>query len=109
MNLHKPDRCPTCHRKHRRSHPQNARYWALLHVMSEQIKPEGSTYSADQWHLWAKSKFLGCDDVRLPSGKVLTIPRSTADLDTGAFADYMTQVEAFANERGAFLEDGVFA
>lgn len=98
------DRCPTCKRKHKRSSEANRRYWALLHVMAETIKP-GATYSADQWHMWARSKFLGCDDHKLPGGGVLTIPRSTADLDTGAFNDYMTQVEAFANERGAFLED----
>lgn len=105
----KSDRCPACKRRIKRSTEANRRYWSLLHVMAEQIKPAGVSYSADQWHLWAKSKFLGCDDVRLPSGKVLTIPRSTSDLDVGEFNDFMTQVEAFANERGAFLEDESFA
>lgn len=105
----KADRCPTCKRRIRRSTEANRRYWALLHAMSERIKPQGATYSADSWHLYCKSKFLGCDDHKLPGGRVLTIARSTADLDTGEFNDYMTQVEAFANERGAFLEDEVFS
>lgn len=109
MNLHKSDRCPTCKRRIRRSTEANRRYWALLHSMSEQIKPVGATYSADQWHLWARSRFLGADDIKLPSGASVTIPKSTADLDVGEFNDYMTQVEAFANERGCFLEDEVFA
>ncbi len=103
------DRCPTCKRRRTRNSEQNRRYWALLHAMSERIKPQGMAFSADQWHLWAKSRYLGADDVKLPSGKVLTIPKSTADLDTAAFGDYMTAVEAFANERGAFLEDEAYS
>lgn len=99
------DRCPTCKRRRTRNNDQNKRYWSLLHVISEKIKPLGVAYSADQWHLWCKSKYLGADDVKLPSGKVLTIPKSTADLDVAEFGTYMDQVEAFANERGAFLED----
>ena len=73
--------------------------------MAESIRPRGQVFSAETFHLWAKSKFLGCVDHVLPSGKTLTIPNSTADLDTAAFNDYMTQVEAFANERGVYLED----
>ena len=93
-----------------RSSEANRRLWALYHVMADAIKPQGQAYSADQWHLYCKTRWLGADDVKLPNGKVIVIPRSTADLDTGAFADYMTAVEAFANERGAYLEDaGVFA
>lgn len=105
MNLHKSDRCPTCKRRIRRSTEANRRYWALLHAMAEKIHPAQQIFSADQWHLWARSKFLGCDDVKLPSGKVLTIPKSTADLDVAEFNAYMEQVEAFAAERGCFLAD----
>jgi hypothetical protein len=105
----KPDRCPTCKRRMTRSPEANRRYWALLHVMAEKLKPLDHSYSADSWHTWAKSKWLGCDDVKLPSGKVLVIPRSTADLDTAAFNDYMTAVEVWANEKGAYLEDDPFA
>jgi len=35
----------------------------------------------------------------------VTIVRSSADLDVDAFSDYMTKVEAWAAERGVFLED----
>ncbi len=101
----KVDRCPTCRRRLTRSHPQNARYWLLLHKMSESIKAHGQTYSADTWHVWAKSKFLGCTDTVLPNKKVVSIPRSTASLDVAEFADYMTALEAWANERNCYLED----
>lgn len=105
----KPTRCPTCKRLHKRSHQANARYWLLLHRMAETIKPDGVSYSADTWHAWAKSRFLGCEEIKLPNGRTLSIPNSTADLSVSEFGDYMTKVEAFANERGAFLEDNEWA
>lgn len=92
-----------------RSTEANRRYWSLLHALADKLKPQGVAYSAETWHLYCKSRFLGADDVRLPNGKTMTIPKSSADLDVSEFSDYMTQVEAWANERGCFLEDGVFA
>lgn len=78
--------------------------------MSEIIKPEGKQYSAEQWHLYCKSRWLGVDETKLPNGKVLLIPKSTADLDVSEFNDYMTAVEVWAHERGCFLEDaGIFS
>lgn len=77
----------------------------LLHLMSEKIKPNGELFSVETWHTWAKSRFLGCDEVKMPNSKTLLIPKSSADLDTAEFSDFMTAVEAFANERGVWLED----
>jgi hypothetical protein len=101
----KSQRCPTCRRLMRRSSQANARYWLLLHLIAESIRPGGVSYSAEVWHAYMKSRFLGCDDVRLPNGRVLTIPKSSADLDTDLFGDYMTKVEAWASERNVFLDD----
>ncbi len=103
------DRCPTCRRRIKRSNPQNARYWALVFVIAEKLQPKEQTYSPETWHLYLKNKFLGADDVKLPSGKVITIPRSTADLDVAEFGDYMDKVQAWANEHDCWLEDGAFA
>ena len=105
----KVDRCPVCKRRMTRSNPQNARYWALIHAMSHKIKAHGHTYSPEVWHTWAKSRFLGCDDVTLPSKRVISIPRSTTSLDVAEFAEYMTQVEVFANEHNCYLEDEAFS
>lgn len=99
-------RCPTCHRKRTRSNPANARYWLLLHLISEKVKPsKDKGYSAEIWHEWAKSRFLGMDDVELPNGKTLHKVRSTAGLDGAEFADYVMKLEAWAAERGVYLED----
>ena len=101
----KVDRCPTCKRRLTRSSEANRRYWALLHALAGKLRPKGQEYSAETWHLYCKSKFLGADDQVLPSGRTVTIPHSTAALDTTAFDTYMTQVEEFANSRGVYLED----
>lgn len=98
-------RCPTCKRRMTRTSAANRRYWSLLHAIAEKLRPGGQQYPADSYHMHYKSRFLGCDDVKLPSGKVLSIPRSTADLDVQEFDDYMMQVEADANARSVYLED----
>lgn len=100
----KHDRCPACGRRNRRSNPANSRYWLLLHVAAAKLKPGGQTYSAEQFHIYYKSRFLGCVDFSLPNGKVLAIPKSSADLDVSEFAEYMQQVETDLADRDVFLE-----
>jgi hypothetical protein len=103
--------CPTCGAREKRSTDQNARYWKLLHAIADGVHPidtdtgESMTYSADIWHLFWKGKLLGCDDVKLPNGRVVVVPRSTTDLDVPAFGDYMAAIEAWAADRGVFLPD----
>lgn len=99
------NRCPTCGRRNKRRNPQNAVYWALLHMLAEQLRPGGVTYSAEQFHTYYKSRFLGCDDIPMPNGKTLTIPRSTANLDVAEFSDYFDAVQADAAERGVHLSE----
>ncbi len=98
-------RCPACKRRLVRTGEQNRLYWALLHRMAEQMRPRGQTFGAETFHLWAKSRFLGCIDHVLPSGKTMTLPLSTAVLDADQFASYFDKVQAFANEHGVYLED----
>lgn len=89
----------------KRSSEQNRRYWLLLHLIAEKVKPGGESYSADTWHTYAKTRWIGADDVRLPNGKVVLMPRSSADLDIAEFNAYMEQIEAWAAERDVYLED----
>jgi hypothetical protein len=98
------DRCPTCHRKHKRGNPANAMLWALYHAMADR-EWDGKRYSADSFHAYYKQKFLGADDVDLPNGKTLTVVRSTANLDADEFSAYLAKVEADAAERGVFLAE----
>jgi hypothetical protein len=78
--------------------------WLLYHLAASKLKTD-EPYSAEQFHYYYRSRFLGCDDVRIPNGKVLTIPRSTAGLDVDEFNAYMTAVEADLAERDVYLEE----
>jgi hypothetical protein len=98
------DRCPLCHRRHKRSNAQNAILWALYHKMAER-KWAGQEYSAESFHKYYASKFLGCDEVKMPNGKTLILPKSTAELDVAEFGTYFDQVQADAAERGVYLEE----
>jgi hypothetical protein len=69
-------------------------YWALLAKMADGLAPSGQTYGPNAYHLYYRTRFLGADDVELPNGKPVTIPRSTADLDAEEFSKYLDQVQA---------------
>ena len=98
-------RCKTCHRLFKRSNPANARYWLLLHLISEKVRPENQTYSPESFHTYFKSKYLGMEEIKMPNGKVAQYPKSSANLDVAEFADFMTKVEIWAQEREVYLED----
>jgi hypothetical protein len=98
------DRCPACHRRYTRSNESNRLYWLLLHTMAEKLAPGGRKYSAEQWHVYCKSRWLGCDEIALPNGKTMLVPKSTANLPSDKFAEYVMSVEAWAAERDVYLE-----
>ena len=98
------ERCKTCGRKSRRSNPQNSLLWLIYHKMAEK-QWNGVQYSAETFHRYYASKFLGCDSVALPNGKTLTIPHSTASLDVAEFAEYFDKVQADAADRGVWLDE----
>jgi len=75
-----------------------------VHEIAERIKPHGNVYSAESWHCYLKSKFLGCMDITLPDGRVMVIPNSSV-LPTPEFAKYVDQVEAWAGEHEVYLAD----
>lgn len=101
----KPDRCPTCKRKLKRSNEANRRLWLIYHLMADKLKPQGQQFSAESWHLWCKSRFLGCDEHRLPNGKVFVQPKSSAELDKDEFNEYMRKVEEFAMSHDVYLDE----
>ena len=98
-------RCKTCHRLFKRSNPANARYWLLLHLISDNLKPEGEAHTAEVWHQYFKQRYLGMDEVRLPNKKVIQTPKSSAELDTQEFAEYMAKVEQWGIEHKVYMEE----
>ena len=98
-------RCPTCRQLKKRSNPANARYWLLLHLISDNVKPEGQQHAPEVWHVYMKQRYIGVDEVKMPNKQVLLMPKSSADLNTAEFAEYMANVEAWAMERNVYLDE----
>lgn len=98
-------RCPKCGRMPKRTSEQNKRYWQLITNLSANLPVQESRYGPEAWHTYMKMRYLGADEVSLPNGKTIVSPKSTSDLDRMEFADYMTQVEAWCNEHGVWLDE----
>ena len=80
-----------------RSLEQNSRYWALLTAISQQAPDHmgGQWYSPEVWHEYCKRRFLGVEPGPYDTG----VPQSTTKLKIAEFADYMTEVEVWADEQ----------
>jgi len=83
--------------KSKRSHEQNARYWALVTGLGKHIG-----YTADETHDILRFKFLR--NAIEVNGESLPLLRTTTKLTTAEFTDYMDAVERFGHEIGYFFE-----
>ena len=98
--------CPTCGQRKRRSLPQNSRLHALFTRVSENVRAkDGEFHSAMWWKTMFKAEWLGFMEFRKPNGDVIQVLRSTADCEVGELNDFMTRVEAYAAQKGIYLED----
>ncbi|HKT98609.1 MAG TPA: recombination protein NinB [Paraburkholderia sp.] len=77
--------------KEKRSNDQNARYWALLNEIAEQVSVSGKWFSNDTWHEHFKGLFAPKTD-----GPAGLIAISTTQMSVEEFARYMTQIESYA-------------
>ena len=73
--------------------------------MADKLRPDGRHYTAESFHIYFRSRFLGCDEYEMPNRETMLIPRSTANLDADEFSDYLAKVEADAAERGVYLDE----
>lgn len=101
----KPSRCPVCGHVPKRSNESNKLYWAIIHQVADQLKPQGKAYTAEGWHEYLKQRFLGAEDIPLPNGKVVQRARSTSSLDKLEMSAYISQVEAWATEHWVILNE----
>lgn len=77
--------------KAKRSSEANARYWALLADIAEQVQIDGKYFSKDTWHEHMKDLFAPKED-----GPGRLLPISTSQMNTEQFNHYMTQIEVYA-------------
>lgn len=78
--------------KSKRNTQQNKLIWVVLNQIASNAWVNGKQFSAEAWHEFFKRKFIGCNE--LPNGQTLGI--STTTLDIAAFAEYVTQIQAYA-------------
>jgi hypothetical protein len=104
------DVCKTCGQRHRRSLPQNKRLHALFTELAANVKGADDLYHpAAWWKVMSKDRWLGYDEYRKPDGGLITVMRSTADLDVAELTAFMDEVERYAAKRGVYLVDDVAA
>ena len=87
-------------RKHIRNLSQNDKYWAILEGLSYHLG-----YTKEELHELMKYKFLKYAK-EIAGNPVVVVP-STADLDTGEFAEFIENVLMFAQQYGCSFQDGV--
>jgi len=97
--------------KKKRSNDQNNLYWVRLGEISKQAWIDGRQFTDDVIHEHVKRELLPDTCTKgiekwmiLPSGE-RTLKMSTGDLNTKEFAEYFTQVEAFAADLGVMMSD----
>lgn len=81
-----------CKHKEKRRSVQNRLYWAILREISEQSMLGGNRFSDEVWHEFFKRSLLGVID--LPGGA--TMGESTTRLSVSDFAEYVSNVQAYA-------------
>lgn len=89
-----------------RTDEQNRKLHAMLTDIAECAWWDGRQYPKEFWKEYFRRLFLLKDEYTTPSGEIIQVYWSTADLKKKAFAEFMTKVEAHAiQEYGVeFLE-----
>ena len=97
--------CPTCgQRTDRATLEQKKRYFALIGLIMEKGHEKGIRYSKEDLSDMLKLKFLGAEEKTLPNGKTITLLPSLASMDVRQMAEYQDQCEAWAADRGIWLD-----
>lgn len=92
-------------RNGRRTDAQNRRMWAIIGEIASQFEPVGIHITKEDLQSFFVDKFLTPREVRMPDGRVSLERATTSDLDPGAFADFVTQIEVWASERGVTFDN----
>ncbi len=91
----------------KRTLPQNARMWAMLTDIAQQVEWHGLKLSADDW------KLIFLDGLKAEMRLVpnlngtgfVNLGRSSSDLTVAEMGDLMTLIEAFGANRGVVFHD----
>lgn len=87
-------------KKKKRSNPQNAFYWGVcLPLMQQALKESGNLMTLNDVHELLKLRFLKETIlVNEETGQIVERIKSTTELSTSQFMDYMAEITVFASE-----------
>jgi sulfite reductase beta subunit-like hemoprotein len=89
-----------------RSLPQNARLWALLHEISEQVDWYGKKLAPEDWKHIFSASLRKLDVVpNLDGTGFVALGLSTSRMSKRELGDLMTLIEAFGAERGVQFQE----
>lgn len=92
----------------RRTKEQNAYYFGVvLRDIAEQAWVNGEQFGAAAWHEHFAEQFAPREELRLPSGRLVTHRKSTKDFTVAEFGEYLTKVQASAGNDFGVTFDGV--
>jgi len=84
--------------KKERSNQQNRYYWGcLIPILRSALKDLGNIYTAEQVHDILKYKFLKSDK-HIKDGEFITEIKSTTELSTSEFMDYIAEIQRWSAE-----------
>lgn len=93
-----------------RSLEQNARLWALLHEISEQVNWYGKKLTPEDWkHVFTASLRKLEVVPNLDGTGFVALGMSTSRMSKSELGDLMTLIEAFGAERGVQFREAVAA
>ena len=87
-------------KKKKRSNPQNKYYWGVVvPVVKQGLRDAGyPIMGIDKVHDYLKLEFLRDLLVNEDTGEVITVIKSTTELSTSEFMDFLAQVQQWATE-----------
>lgn len=84
---------------------QNKTLWFILNCIADQLKISGSHYTSNCWHVYFRQRYLGCVDITIPNGSIISMPRSTADLNKEEFSEYLEKLMAWCSAHDVILPE----
>lgn len=93
------NRCPTCLRAIGKSRSQNENryYWKILSIAASETGNDKDTL-----HRLMTDMHMDKEPVTI-NGKTMLVPRSTTDLTTSEFEEYLLKVRSFFAQEGIML------
>ena len=87
--------------KEARSLRANAYLWGVVY----RTIAEWSGHDDEEIHEAMKRLHLPSREMVMPTGEVVSLPGSTAELDSGAFSEYVARVKRWAAEQGLYVPE----